>query len=322
MKFSQLTNAYLSDEHSPFKKVRYATSVSYRRQIARLNAKFGDSDLISIGTRSILDAHVEWTHDGEHVSMAHSLATMLRGVISFGATVLEDAQCQRLQGLLAGLRFKTPKRRTIIITLKQVATIRDVMTVWKYYGMALACAVQSDCGLRQKDVIGEWIPADADQDVPAIATETDDDGKVWKWVRGITREEIDGDLILTHKTSKRGQVLVFDLKKCPAVQEEWFSAPPSGPLIVDPETGLPYHAWKFRRLWRSFATMSKVPQNVWNMDARAGRITALFDKGVSLEDVRKFAGHEHQSDTLRYSRDSDQAIERALTKARDPNPGA
>jgi hypothetical protein len=312
MKFLHLAESYLTDKHSPFQKVRYATSVSYRRQIARLTEKFGDRELVSIGTRDILDAHAEWMRDGEHVPMAHSLATMLRIVIAFGATVLEDTECQRLRGILAGLRFKTPRKRTLIITDKKVTTTRDVMTMWEYYAMALACAIQSDCALRQKDVIGEWIPAEAEPQTPAIVTATFD-GKPMKWVRGIVRSEINVDRVLTHKTSKRGQVLSFDLKKCPAVEEEWFSAPPDGPLIIDPETGLPYQAWKFRRLWREFANMAGVPKGVWNMDARAGRITELLANGATLEDARKFAGHEQQTTTSRYSRGNDAAIDRVLS---------
>ena len=311
MKFSQLADAYLTDKHSPFQKVRYATSVSYRRQLARLVEKFRDRELSTLGTRDILDAHAEWAMGGKHVPMAHSLSTMLRIVVAFGATVLEDAECQRLRGILAGLRFKTPKKRTEIITDKQVQTVRDVMVKWEYVAMALACAIQSDCALRQKDVIGEWIPPEVEPNTAAIVT-AEFDGKPMKWVRGIVCEEIDSERVLIHKTSKGGQALRFDLKKCPAVEEEWFSAPPSGPLIIDPETGLPYQAWKFRRLWRAFADMAGVPNNVWNMDARAGRITELLADGATLEDARKFAGHERATDTSRYSRETDQAIERVL----------
>jgi hypothetical protein len=308
MIFLDIIAGYLSDKHSPFHKVRYATKRSYCRQLARLRDDLGDRELSTLRARDFIDVHEKWMAGGAHVPMAHSLATMLRIVIGFGATILEEPECQRLRGILAGLRFKTPRKRTLIITDNQVTTVRDVMSMWDYHAMALACAVQSDCGLRQKDVIGEWIPVDADPETPAIVVA---DGM--KWVRGITREEISDDLILTHKTSKRGQVLSFDLKKCPAVNEEWFSAPPSGPLIIDPETGLPYQAWKFRRLWREFANMAGVPKGVWNMDARAGRITELLANGATLEDARKFAGHEQQTTTSRYSRGNDAAIDRVLS---------
>lgn len=51
---------------------------------------------------------------------------------------------------------------------------------------------------------------------------------------------------------------------------------------------------------------------VWNMDSRAGRITERLAAGVTLDDARKLAGHNQVSTTVRYSRNTPEAIERAL----------
>src|SRR5690349_17996587 len=84
-----------------------------------------------------------------------------------------------------------------------------------------------------------------------------------------------------------------------------------------PRDGLPYEGWKFRRLWQSFAEMSRIPNNPWNMDARADRITDMIARGATLEDARKFGGHETASETARYSRDVNEAIDRLLTMRRN-----
>jgi hypothetical protein len=311
MKVRDLATAYLTDPDSPFnskvKPLRYVTQEGYKRLIARLDRDMGDRELAALGTRDIIRLHASWI-EGDKIAMAHSLA-MLRTIIGFGATILEHADCQRLKGLLADLRFQNSARRTVWLTESQGEDVRDFATLNNYYAIALAQALQSSTAMRQKDILGEWIPIGR----PELSTIISADG-IMKWVRGITREEISADMILTHQTSKRGQVLSFDLKNCPAVEEEWFSAPPSGPLIIDPETRLPYEGWKFRRIWRRMATLAGVPKNIWNMDTRAGRITERFEHGAALEDIRQLAGHERLETTRRNCRNVRGAITRALRK--------
>ncbi len=212
-----------------------------------------------------------------------------------------------MRGLPAASRWPTD----------QADAIRDEATENFYYCIALAQAFQQDCAFRQKDVIGEWVPI-AEPIESAVVSK---DGTM-KWVRGLTREEVDENMVLRHQTSKRGQVLTFNLLDCPAVMEEWGFAPASGPLIVDPETDLPYEAWKFRRIWRRMADVADVPKGLWNMDTRSGRITAVINAGATLEDARKLAGHENQKTTQRYSRDIGSAINRAMktTLPKDEEP--
>jgi hypothetical protein len=306
MNVIDLAAAYRTDPDSPFGNLRYVTREGYERLLARLTKDLGARELSTLGARDFLHAHAEWIV-GDKVTMAHRLMTMLRIIVGFGATVLEDKECQRLRDVLSGLRFKNPKSRTAKLTQDQGEDVRDFATFHLYYAVALAQAFQQDCALGQKDVIGEWVPLDDPEPSTVICGNE-------KWVRGLMREEVNADMILTHQTSKRGQVLTFDLKNCPAVDEEWFSAPPSGPLIIDPETRLPYEGWKFRRIWRRMADAASVPKNVWNMDSRAGSITHMIAGGAAVEDVRKLAGHERQETTRRNCRDVEDAIKRVLSK--------
>lgn len=313
MNILQLCDAYLTDPDSPVHKLRYVTQEGYKRLISRLVRDLGDRDLATIGSRDLLHAHAAWM-EGTKVAMAHSLATMLRVIIGFGSTILENQDCMRLRLILTGMRFKNSERRTVWLTAEQGEWVRDEATEKFYYAIALAQALQTSTAMRQKDILGEYVPLDD----PEPSTILNAKGTM-KWVRGVTREEVNADLIITHKTSKRGQVLSFNLSACEPVMEEWFSAPPSGPLIIDPETDLPYEAWKFRRTWRWLADLAGVPKNVWNMDTRAGRITQIIADGATLEDARKFAGHRQTGTTAGYSRGDAEAIDRVLkgTSKRD-----
>lgn len=308
MNFLQLGNHYLTDPDSPFHGLRFCTREGYQRNIARIVDDIGDREVAAVGSRDLLHLHAKWMESG--IALAHQLATQMRIIVGFGATILEDADCQRLRGLLTGLKFKNAKPRTSWITREQVKEVRDEAFSQNWLAVALAQAFQFDCALRQRDVIGEWIPVEEPEPSEILSPD-----RQMKWVRGITREEVTGEgdaMMLTHKTSKRGQVLVFPLKWCPSVLQEWYAAPPSGPLIIDPQTDLPFEAWKYRRVWRELATAAGVPKNVWNMDSRAGRITQVLAAGASLEDARKLAGHNQQSTTSRYSRGTSDAIARAL----------
>lgn len=311
MNVLQLGAAYMTDPDSGFHKLRWCTRQGYERSIARIVEDIGDREIVALGTRDVLHLHARWMESG--VTLAHQLATQLRIIIGFGATILEDPDCQRVRGLLTGMRFKNGKPRENWITADQAKAVRDEAFSQNWLAVALAQALQFDCALRQKDIIGEWIPVDEPEQSAILSP----DGQM-KWVRGLLREEVDADMVLRHQTSKRGKPAVFPLALCPSVMVEWYAAPPSGPLIIDPQTNLPFEAWKYRRVWREIATAAGVPPDVWNMDSRAGRITQVLAAGATLEDARKLAGHSQQSTTSRYSRGNNEAIERALEKAKEP----
>jgi hypothetical protein len=206
--------------------------------------------------------------EGGKITMAHSLATMMRGLINYGATVLEDSECERLSVVLHNFRFEVPKPSNVVrISPEQVVAIRTEARKSGAYSIALAQAIQYELGLRQRDVIGEWIPEDepGDSDIR--------DGKGMKWVRGIRWDEVK-DLVLRHPTSRSGATVTRSLSKSktPMVMEELeqlgWKVPLAGPIIVSEATGLPYVAWEFRRMWRLLARRAGIPNNVKNMDSR------------------------------------------------------
>jgi hypothetical protein len=230
---------------------------------------------------------------------------MLRILVGYGSTILEDDDCAKIAVRLHGLRFPMSKPRKSILTAAHVVAIRRVAHAMGLESIALAQALQFEATMRQKDIIGEWVPASEPGRQYLVAGDL-------VWGRGLLFEEINTDLILRHVTSKRQKEVTVDLKLAPMVIEElqhrfvlMSELPQRGPVIVSEETGLPYHAHKFRMIWREVARKAGVPDDVRNMDTRAGAITEALQAGASLDSVRKAATHSDISMTQRYSRDDD-----------------
>lgn len=310
MLLRELTEEYLNDPMSGFAKKRWVTQVNYRSLIRRNVEEFGNVELKDIKMRMLVDAHARWSADGK-ITMGHGIVSMFRILVGFGAGVLEDEHCQRIKGALGSVRFENGKPRKSVLTFDQVEAILEHATRDGHYSIALAQAIQFGCAFRQKDVIGEYVPVSVDPRPSNIIMGN------FKWVGGITREEVNDDLLLTHQTSKKGTVLSFPLRAIPIIMEEWKHAPKSGPMIIDPRTGLPFRPWNYTRIWRELADKAGVPRNVVQMDTRAGRITALLAMGIPIEDVKKFVGHRQSQTTAGYSRDSDGAIVRVADAARE-----
>ncbi len=291
-----LIDCYLTDRVSSFQKLRYRTRENYLCLCRRIDKEHGADQLRNIRARHILAWHQDWIASG-HVSMAHSLMGMLRMLVGFGLTILEDRECERLAGVLSNLRFPMARPRIAILTADHVLAIRAEAHRRGLHSMALAQAIQFECMLRQKDVVGEFVPLN-EPGVSEVISGND------KWLRGIRWEEIDDDLILRHTTSKRNKDVEIDLKLAPMVMEELERIPnrEKGPVIVYEITGLPYVTHQFRRLWREIATAARVPKSIRNMDSRAGAITEATQSGADLEHIRHAATHGDISMTQRYAR--------------------
>lgn len=293
-----LINCYQIDTDSPFHKLRFKSRENYLSLMRRLTNDCGDTPLIDINARTLLRWHESWTGVKSRIAMAHSLVGMLRTLMSFGSTILDNAECRRLKTMLGDMRFTMPKARTQRITAEQVNAVRAKAHELGKHSIALAQAFQFECILRQKDVVGEWVPAAE----PGISEITD---RGQKWLRGLRWSEIDGNLILKHTTSKRNKDVEVDLKLAPMVMEElerFPVRPQSGPVIVYEVSGLPYQSAQFRKVWRLVATAAGVPESVYNMDSRAGAISEATDAGVPIEHVRHASTHSNTSTTERYSR--------------------
>src|SRR5262249_35326412 len=160
----------------------------------------------------------------------------------FGATVLKDRACREMRVTLHDMKFPIAKRNVEPMTAAQATAIRVKAHERGQQSVALAQAIQFECGLRQKEVIGEWVPIEE----PGPLSDIHNDGM--KWVRGLRWTDLDDDLCLKRPAAK------IDLKKMPMVIEEFGliyggatreHLPVSGPMIMHPE-GLPWVNYRFR----------------------------------------------------------------------------
>lgn len=304
-----LMRAYKTDPDSQYRKIRYNSRIHYDALMSLIEAEHGDKLLADLKGRTFSRLHEDWTKDGK-IAIAHAKIGMLRTLFSFGATLLEDDDCSRLSGILSKMRFAMPKPRTERLTADQAVAIRAKAHELGRPSIALAQAFQFECMLRQKDVIGEWVPIRE----PGIS-DIQSDGL--KWLRGIRWEEIDQNQVLRHVTSKRQKEIQISLQNAPMVLEELAyqdvinlgKTPTSGPIIRSEFDGLPWTGPEFRRWWRIVAEAAGVPKTVRNMDSRAGAISEATDAGADLEHVRHAATHSNISMTQRYSRGAEDKIE-------------
>jgi hypothetical protein len=295
-----LMRAYKSDPDSPYRAIRYHSRVHYDALMELISREHGDKMLCELKPRTFLTWHKEWIKDGK-IAVGHAKMGMLRTLFSFGVTLLEDDDCAKFSAALSKMRFAMPKPRNERLTAAQAIAIRAKAHEMGRPSIALAQAFQFELMLRQKDVIGEWVPI-AEPGISAVQA----DGL--KWLRGIRWEEISGDLVLTHVTSKRQKEIQVSLRNAPMVMEELALIPEekriSGPVIVSEWDRLPWTGPEFRRWWRMVANACGVPKAVRNMDSRAGAITEATAAGADLEHVRHAATHSNISMTQRYSRDA------------------
>lgn len=316
--------AYQQDPDSTYRKLRFKSRQHYDALIKLIKRQYGEERLANIKARTFLRWHEGWASDGK-VAVAHGKIGILRTAFGYGKTILEDEECARLSAALSDMRFPMPKARTERLTAAQADAIRAMAHVKLRPSLALAQAFQFEGILRQKDVIGEWVPISeaGSSDVLFVSEE---DGIYEKWLRGIRWTEIDTSLILKHVTSKRQKEVVIDLKLAPMIMDEFrkqFAGfdparpdramlPASGPVIISEWSELPWTAVEYRRWWRRLADECGVPREVRNMDSRAGGITEASDAGAGLEDIRHAATHSNVSMTARYSRGTEEKIAKVM----------
>lgn len=326
-----LIRCYQHDEDSPYRELRWKSKESYGRHMALIERTVGKWPLKDIKGRFFgrwFEAWAQPAFEGgpRRIPRAHAAMTMLRILFGFGVAILEDRECARLKAILTELEFENGKARTEEITAEQAIAIREHAHAMGFPSVALAQAIQFELLLRQKDVIGEYLPVDE----PGMS---DVIGHGMKWLHGLDWREISAELILTHRLSKSlrgrravadkkaGKTKVFDLKLYPMVMEEIGRIPAearTGPLVVDPRTGLPFRSRSFTELWRKIATAAGVPKNVQNRDSRAGGITEGIEAlDGDMEAPRIAAGHSNPETTRIYSRgDARQTAKVAVFRAK------
>jgi hypothetical protein len=322
MKLRKLIRLYQEDPLSKWHGLRHATKLNHVNLLKQIDRRYGRTPLRKIKGRTLLKWHAEWL-DGSKYSAARAFIKKIRVLFGFGLTILEDRECVRIRQVMSAMRFPGPAKRTERITAEQANAVRQRAWRGGWGSVALAQALQFELMLRQKDVIGEYLPAELKEGGAGIVIGEE------KWVRGLLWSEIDDHLILRHTTSKTEKPVVADLKLAPMVMEDLRRlgvvskrGPPrmvrrlEGPVIVRETTGLPYPVWEFRRIWRTIARAEGIPDNVCNMHSRHGGISEAFDAGAEPDFIRDAATHSELATTQGYNRGNQLARSSAVLKAR------
>jgi len=254
---------YKTDKNSGYSDLRFRTREHYDSMLRRIERDIGKELIEDMDAGHIWRVYEAWAESGR-ISMAHALVVMLRGLFVFGADVLKSKHCRELKFTMSEMKFPKAKGQSEPLTDKHAAAIINKAHELNLHSLALAQAFQSECGLAQRDVIGEWVPESEPGD-----SDLHHDGM--KWLRGIRWDEIGKDLVLRHPRSRDGKMLEIKLSG-PLLMKELARCSDKqgtqGPIVVSEDTDLPYVAHQFRRIWREVADTVGVPKHIKNMDSK------------------------------------------------------
>jgi hypothetical protein len=288
-----LIDIYATDTDSPYQDLKYSTQQSYDDDLKILKHTVGARRIAKLTGQDFR----RWYNNlrkpaqvggPERLRRAHGVMTMLRILISYGATI-GVAHCDRLETVLGKMRFKTAPAREAIMTYEQAVAFIGKAHELGQPELALGQALQFEGTLRQIDIIGEWIPD------PEIRGRR-------RWTSGLIWQDLK-DYVLQKPTSKNQRAVAIDFKEYPLALAELAQAPGDrrvGP--IDSKTGEPFKPGMYAKRWRSIATAAGIPSNVWNRDSRAGGVTEGSDAGATIEQMRRHASHASGTTTERYSR--------------------
>jgi hypothetical protein len=280
---------------SAYKNVQHKTRKFYDILLKRVLEECADAKITDFDATYINRLWEGWKAGGK-ITMARSLIGMVRSLVNFGATVLDDGDCDRASMTIHRMRFEmAPRSQKEPLTAAHVGAILSKAHEMGLPSVALAQALQFECGLHQKDVIGEWVP----EDEPGISNVNSEDriGRSIKWLRGLRWEDISSNWFLSFSAGNGRKPIEIDLSKKQMVMEEMgrmgfiLQRPASGPIIKDDNSGRPYMYGMFRANWRKVADAAGVPRSVKNMDSHAGA-------GAGDEAVDTPAGNGHAPNAL------------------------
>lgn len=295
---ASLLDVYQRDPESPYRNLKASSRHPYEVYARLLRLEVGARRIDACDGRDLRRWFASWSEPAKEggkrrIAAARMAITVLKAALSFGKTCRMRG-CAEFKSILEEIAWEAPRPRTEAPTAAQVTAARMEAHKAGHPLAALGYALQFEAPLRQWDVIGEWVALDDKRPSAVLAG-----GR--KWI-GPSWSQIDDNLILRSTPTKTEGTtearVTFDLRACPMVLEEMERVPieqRSGPIIVNPTTGLPYqhHAW--RELWRANATAAGIPSSVWNRDLRAGGNTEGQQSGARLEDRKKVMGHSATS---------------------------
>ena len=305
-----LSRCYQADEDSPFRAVKHNTRQDYIYSLGIIEKSVGTALVRDLNRKDFARWHAAWKKPAEQdgqprIRRAQGCMKVLRILFGYGKSMRYEG-CRDCVDVLSEMRFESPPRRAERITFEQAAAIVETALARGLRSIALAQALQFELSLRQRDVIGEWLPADGEH------SGIMDRG--WRWF-GNTWSAVDANLVLSITTTKTGTPGEWDLARAPLVMKALDAIPPDervGPLVISEATGRPYRPNRFQKLWREIAREVGVPDTVKNMDSRAGGATEADEAGADIRDLQRHMTHSDARVTGRYVRGTLDSTSRVL----------
>lgn len=304
-----LVDCYQRDEESPYRDVKENTRRHYDQVLAIIRDQWGDAPVTLLSRKDfsrwyrtarepveIRDGDGKAAAGPERVRRAHNCMKLVRIIVNYGASMRYDG-CAEVASVLSQMRFELPAPRRSQLSYAQAEAVISGALKAGRPSVALAQALQFELSLRQKDVVGEWTTArEGEAGIVYF-------GK--RWSNGVLWSDLSPDLVLTKQTTKTAVIGEWNLSLHPLVMQALAAFPADkrvGPMIISETTGHPYRPDDFRVKWRELARAAGVPDDVWNMDSRAGGISEGDEAGADINDLRKHATHADAKMTGRYIR--------------------
>lgn len=298
-----LCDVFEGHPESPIRDVKHNTAGSYTDSLKIIRATVAKRAVRAIVPIDVKGWYSRWRTPAvegglPRTKRAHDAIAALRMILRFGQA-LGYGECGALAEGLKALRFERGRPRTAEMTVSHAeAFIAAALARNDSRGlyMAIGVAAQFETLLRQKDIIGEWLAAPGEPET---------------WSGSFTWENIPGGILRLATSKSRGRKEVeHDLTKLDLLWPLIQRVPQcerSG-AIVKGEGGLPIRERSYRKWFRQIARLAGIPDEVWNMDSRAGGITEALEAGAERSAVQRAATHSNLEMTDCYDRETREAV--------------
>lgn len=293
---------YQRHPQSRFGKVKSNTRKSYADSLKIIEATVGARLIHKLTILDVGTWYEDWRAPAkpggpERVDRAHNTVAVFRTVLRFCAA-LRLPGCKVLADELALVKFERGSAREEQMTYRHATTFirhaldmgaRGVIPADRALSMAIGTAAQFELLLRQKDIIGEW--SDTAIDATWTGFFTWDRIPGWRWRMKTSK-------------SKYRQAAEFDLTRYSLLFPLLDQVPHAERTgaIVKGEHGLPVRERSYRKWFRQISRAAGIPDEVWNMDTRAGGATEAEESGAAIEAIQSAMTHSKKETTLRYIR--------------------
>jgi hypothetical protein len=293
--FKSLFDLYETHPESTYHGLKGSSRESYDCYLRMMRQEIGDVLIDQTDGLSFKRWFKAWSEGGKRIAKAHLCLAIIKAALVFAVTCRKPGCMDLLEILRETIKDKKAlpacKPRSAYITFRGVIELRKAAHQLGHPSAALAYALQFEGDQRQQDVIGKWVRLDEPTPpTDVVFRGTKWHGPVWKMVKN--------DVLTWRPTkteSTTGKEVILPLNEYPMVVEELKHHPVAsrkGPLIVNPETGLPYSGHQWNDLWREVCKIAGIDSAVnWNRDLRASGITEGDEADAAVEDAATQAGH-------------------------------